>query len=97
MPERRLSGPARASALYRSPDTRTGSRSPGWPNTPALRFRGLPAARVAALAREAITAGLIINGRMWLLRAAALADDLSDTVPKSAPRGLTRPAARCVR
>jgi ATP-dependent DNA helicase RecQ len=44
------------------------------------RFGGLPAARVAALAREAITAGTITDD-CGLLRAAGLTDDLPDTGP----------------
>jgi ATP-dependent DNA helicase RecQ len=79
MTERRLSGPARrlVTVLAENPDGLSLAQLAEYARA---RFRGLPAARVAALAREAITAGAITDdcGR---LRAAALADDPPDTDP----------------
>src|SRR5260370_23817833 len=77
MAERRLSGPARrlVTLVAEHPD---GLLLAQLAEYAGARFRGLPSARVAALAREAITAGAITEdcGR---LRAAASADDPPET------------------
>jgi ATP-dependent DNA helicase RecQ len=83
MAERRLSGPARriVTLLAEHPDGLSLAQLAEYARA---RFRGLPAARVAALAREAITAGAITDdhGR---LRAAASADDPPGTDPDTGP------------
>jgi Rad3-related DNA helicase len=77
MAERQLSGPARriVALLAEHPDGLSLAQLADLART---RFRGLPAARVAALAREAITAGAITDDR-GRLRATAPADDPLDT------------------
>ena len=77
MAERRLSGPARrlVTLLAEHPDGLSLAQLAEYARA---RFRGLPAARVATLAREAITAGAITDDRGRLCAAAA-ADDPSDT------------------
>ena len=79
MAERRLSGPARrlVTLLAEHPDGLSLTQLAEYARA---RFRGLPAARVAALAREAITAGAITDDR-GRLHAAASADDPPDTGP----------------
>ena len=79
MAERRLSGPARrlVTLLAEHPD---GLLLAELAEYARARFRGLPAARVAALAREAITAGAIIDDQ-GRLRAVAASDDPPDTGP----------------
>ena len=93
MAERRLSGPARqlVTLLAEHPDGLSLAQLAEYARA---RFRGLPAARVAALAREAITAGAITDdgGR---LRAAAPADDPPEPTRARPRTRATRPAARC--
>ena len=83
MAERRLSGPARriVTLLAGHPDGLSLAELDDYART---RFRGLPAARVAALAREAIAAGAVTDDHGHL-RATALADDPLHTSQGSGP------------
>src|SRR5215467_10020909 len=83
MAEGQLSGPARqlVALLAEHPD---GLSLAQLAQHARARFRGLPSARVAALAREAIAAGAITDdyGR---LHAAAPVNDPPDTDPGTGP------------
>ncbi len=94
MAEQRLSGPARRIVKLLAEHT-DGLSLAQLAEYACARFRGLPAARVAALAREAITAGAMIDdhGR---LHVACGSDDPPDTDPDTG-RSAGDPAGRPLR